>query len=121
MISTCIVVICFYHFVTIFILKVHNCYGDELGLTSDDEDYIDPNEGQEEKIEILHNIPKSQLSTKSAENIFDVSKINKSFKWYAISCGQIYFLFNKVVLLWSHHVTVKNNISGKTTATTIIW
>ncbi|XP_055703034.1 protein Aster-B-like isoform X2 [Phlebotomus papatasi] len=26
---------------------VHNCYGDELGLTSDDEDYIDPYEDRE--------------------------------------------------------------------------
>lgn len=26
--------------------QVHNCYGDELGLTSDDEDYIDPYENR---------------------------------------------------------------------------
>lgn len=52
--------------------QVHNCYGDELGLTSDDEDYIDPKEGQEEVIKVLQNIPKTQLSTKSPELISDV-------------------------------------------------
>lgn len=25
-----------------FFVKVHQCYGDELGLTTDDEDYIAP-------------------------------------------------------------------------------
>lgn len=29
--------------------KVHNCYGDELGLTSDDEDYIDPYENRDDE------------------------------------------------------------------------
>jgi hypothetical protein len=29
-------------------MQVHFCYGDELGLTSDDEDYIDPYEGKSE-------------------------------------------------------------------------
>ncbi|XP_037042706.1 protein Aster-B-like isoform X2 [Bradysia coprophila] len=29
---------------------VHNCYGDELGLTSDDEDYIDPYENRDDEI-----------------------------------------------------------------------
>lgn len=30
--------------------KVHQCYGDELGLTSDDEDYIAPGGAEEEKL-----------------------------------------------------------------------
>ena len=29
---------------------VHFCYGDELGLTSDDEDYIPPQVPEEDKI-----------------------------------------------------------------------
>lgn len=28
---------------------MHNCYGDELGLTSDDEDYIDPYENRDDE------------------------------------------------------------------------
>lgn len=28
---------------------MHNCYGDQLGLTSDDEDYIDPYENRDEE------------------------------------------------------------------------
>lgn len=34
--------------------KVHNCYGDELGLTSDDEDYIDPNETKDDESQHLY-------------------------------------------------------------------
>lgn len=30
--------------VELFHLQVHNCYGEQLGLTSDDEDYIDPSD-----------------------------------------------------------------------------
>lgn len=30
--------------------KVHQCYGDELGLTSDDEDYVAPGCPEEEKL-----------------------------------------------------------------------
>ncbi|KAJ6648303.1 Protein Aster-B [Pseudolycoriella hygida] len=36
---------------------VHNCYGDELGLTSDDEDYIDPYENRDDD-----NMPQGVLS-----------------------------------------------------------
>lgn len=28
---------------------MHNCYGDELGLTSDDEDYIDPYDNRDDE------------------------------------------------------------------------
>lgn len=47
---------------------MHNCYGDELGLTSDDEDYIDPNEnrgGEDEKAQPLNN----HAATKSADSV----------------------------------------------------
>lgn len=35
--------------VNILFSQVHNCYGDQLGLTSDDEDYIDPYENRDEE------------------------------------------------------------------------
>jgi hypothetical protein len=55
-----------------FGFQVHFCYGDELGLTSDDEDYIDPYEGKGE-IEslilegIILEVRKCQLTTISVE------------------------------------------------------
>lgn len=53
-------------------LQVHNCYGDELGLTSDDEDYIDPSIQEEEKEEKPYQIQK-QNSTKSTDSQSEVS------------------------------------------------
>lgn len=35
--------------INIVFSQVHNCYGDQLGLTSDDEDYIDPYENRDEE------------------------------------------------------------------------
>lgn len=55
-----------------FLLQVHNCYGDELGLTSDDEDYIDPTIQEEEKEGKPYHIQK-QNSTKSTDSQSEVS------------------------------------------------
>ena len=47
---------------------VHSCYGEELGLTSDDDDYISPNNLEEEKL----NLAKSDRQ--SIESFSEVSK-----------------------------------------------
>lgn len=54
---------------------VHNCYGDQLGLTSDDEDYIDPNENRCEKE--LHNRKHAEKKNEISSTIID-KKFRKS-------------------------------------------
>ena len=46
--------------------QVHNCYGDELGLTSDDEDYIDPYENKDDETQQFSN---NINNNKSAESV----------------------------------------------------
>lgn len=48
---------------------VHNCYGDQLGLTSDDEDYIDPYENRDEQ-QLNNNISSKSAAESEVCHIF---------------------------------------------------
>lgn len=63
---------------------MHNCYGDELGLTSDDEDYIDPYENAADE-STTHN-----STAKSTDSVSEV-------------CGRIY------IFLGFYHLLIIDN------------
>lgn len=58
---------------------VHNCYGDQLGLTSDDEDYIDPNENkcEKESHNRKHTEKKNEISSTNIDKKFRKSEFSK--------------------------------------------
>lgn len=60
--------------------QVHRCYGDELGLTTDDEDYIDPTEPIE---------PGAKLSAESGSGDMISDVTNSSSKDKSSSSGQL--------------------------------
>lgn len=78
----------FHKLLIFFIIKVHTCYGEQLGLTSDDEDYIDPTvAGNSEDIISAGSIseePEAKASSSSSNNKLteesDVTKLKKEFK-----------------------------------------
>lgn len=64
---------------------VHSSYGDELGLTSDDDDYIDPNDTSFEKLIDLSQEPNSSCSFQNIEDNISINTTNTSISELALS------------------------------------